>query len=486
MFLYTPDSVYAMDKAAVEHDGLNEIELMRRAGQYVWSSTTERWPELTRVTIFAGSGNNGGDAFVVAAQANRQGVCVQMIVKGDISRQSATSRYFHDIWLAEGGVVEEWEGQDITGELIVDGLLGIGLKRGLDRDWQGLIEAINQTVLPKVAIDVPSGLNAKTGVPQPSAIEAALTVTFIGRKTGHFLADGLDYCGELLFHDLGISSATAASQIPALEVIDNGNICWPKKRKRNSHKNSYGHVLVIGGDQGMVGAASMAGQAALRSGAGMVSVLVHPDCVHDLTSSPELMVQSWNDIESKLSQASVIVVGPGLGQSEAAKLCLQQISAKTLPLVVDASALTPDFLTTLTSRQIVITPHPGEAAGLLGNSAVDIQSDRLAASEALSTRFSCVSVLKGSGSIIRESGSTPAVNITGNPGMAVAGMGDVLAGMIGAYLGQGLSAFDAAKTAVYLHASCAEIYADNQDESGLIASDIIRLIPKAVKRLRHA
>jgi len=486
MFLYSPESVYRMDKAAVDSDSLSEIELMGRAGACVWSSIVERWPELSRITIFAGSGNNGGDAFVVAIQARQQGIAVQFIVKGDLSRQSPTSRHYHDLWLASGGDIEAWKQQTIEGELIVDGLLGIGLKSTLDQDWQVLIQAINQVDVPKVAIDIPSGLNAQTGLSQPCAINAELTVTFIGIKIGHYLADGMDYCGEILFNDLGISSSTAFSQAPALEVIDESNLFLPEKRKHNSHKNRYGHVLVIGGDRGMAGAASLAAQAALRSGAGMVTVLVHPDCVHSLSSTPELMVQSWYEIDEKLAQASIVVVGPGLGQSDAANDCLKRLSCVTQPMVADASALTVDFLKSLSDRQLVITPHPGEAAKLLATTASDVQSDRFAASNELSDRFSCTSVLKGSGSIIREPGQTPFINIAGNPGMASAGMGDVLAGMIGAFIGQQLSAFEAAKTSVYLHARCAELYAENQDESGLIASDIIRLIPEVVMQLRHA
>ncbi len=486
MFLYSPESVYRMDKAAVDNDGLSEIELMGRAGESVWSGIVERWPELSRITVFAGSGNNGGDAFVVAIQARRQGVAVQFIVKGDLSRQSVTSRHYHDIWLDSGGNIEDWQQQAIEGELIVDGMLGIGLKSTLDQDWQNLIEAINQIDVPKVAIDIPSGLNAQTGIPQPCAIEAELTVTFIGIKIGHYLADGMDYCGEILFEDLGISSSTALSQAPALEVIDPTNLCLPEKRQHNSHKNRFGHLLVIGGDRGMAGAASLAAQAALRSGSGMVTVLVHPDCAHSLSSTPELMVQSWQALDEKLAQASVIVVGPGLGQSDTARACLQRLSKVNLPLVIDASALTQEFLSSLSSQQVVITPHPGEAARLLGSSTADIQSDRFAASIELRNRFSCTSILKGSGSIIREPGQTPFINIAGNPGMAVAGMGDVLAGMIGAFIGQQLSAFEAAKASVYLHARCAELYAEKQDETGLIASDIIHLIPEVVMQLRHA
>lgn len=475
-----------MDKAAVTCDGLSEIELMRRAGRRVWQCISERWPELSKITVFAGAGNNGGDAFVVAILAKQNKLDVQFIVNGDLAKQSKTSAHYRDLWQEAGGDIESWEKQVIKGELIVDGLLGIGLKRNLNEDWQLLIDQINRCDVPKVAIDIPSGLNAQTGVPQPVAIEADITVTFIGRKLGHVLADGPDYCGDLIFDDLGISSATRYSQKPALEAINENNLCLPLKRKRNSHKNRYGHVLVIGGDKGMVGAASLAAQAALRAGAGMVSVLVHPECVHSLASTPELMVQSWNEIEDRLAQASVVVVGPGLGQSDAAKACLTRLSTISLPMVVDASALTTEFLTSIVAQQVVITPHPGEAANLLSVTTNQVQSDRMTASKKLCELYPFVSVLKGSGTIIQQKGKSAAINICGNPGMASAGMGDVLAGMIGAYIGQHLSDFEAARTAVHIHACCAEHFAEQADETGLIASDIIRLMPSLVKQLRHA
>ncbi len=475
-----------MDKAAVERDGLSEIELMHRAGARVWHEIAKRWPALSRITVLAGAGNNGGDAFVVAILAKQNNLDVQFIVKGDLARQSKTSGHYFELWQQAGGHVETWQQQPFKGELLVDGLLGIGLQRELNEDWQMLINQINRSSAPKVAIDIPSGLSAQTGVPQPVAIEAEITVTFIGRKVGQVLADGPDYCGELFYDDLGISSSTRFSQKPALEEINEDNLCLPLNRKRNSHKNRYGHVLVIGGDKGMVGAASLSAQAALRAGAGMVSVLVHPECVHSLVSTPELMVQSWNEIEDKLVQASVVVVGPGLGQSDAAKKCLTRLSTIKLPMIVDASALTSEFLTSIVAQQVVITPHPGEAANLLSKTTKHVQTDRLAASEQLCELYSFVSVLKGSGTIIQQKGKSAAINICGNPGMASAGMGDVLAGMIGAYIGQHLSAFEAARTAVHIHARCAEYFVEQADETGLIASDIIRLTPTLVKRLRHA
>ncbi len=485
MFLYDLESIYRLDRTAVAVDGLSEISLMQRAGERVWDEISSRWPEFTRITIFAGSGNNGGDAFVVAILAKRQGLEVQFIVCGELSRQSETSAHFRALWLQMGGDIVESNQQKIIGEVIVDGLLGIGLSRNLDSGWQALIKQINQADAVRVSIDIPSGLNADTGIAQPCAVEADLTVTFIGAKVGQYTSDGPDFCGELIFDDLGISSRTRRSQTPVLSVLDQYHVALPAKRKCNSHKNEFGHILIIGGDRGMAGAASLAALAALRGGAGLVTVLVHPECVHDLSAIPELMVQSWDDINDKLEQATVVVIGPGLGQSEAAKFCLEKLQSCKKPLVVDASALEPNFLIALESEQVVITPHPGEAAKLLSITSTEIQADRAGASEKLQKKFARVSILKGSGSIIAQSGSIPAINVRGNPGMAGAGVGDVLAGLIGALLGQNLSPFEAAKTGVLIHALCAENYAADNDETGLIASDIIQRIPRIILQLRN-
>ena len=484
MLLYLPEMVYQLDKAAVEQDGLAEIELMQRAGQRVWRSLVTRWPEVSTITVFAGAGNNGGDAFVVALSARRQGVEVQLLVQGDLSRQSDTSSHFRKLWEQAGGQYEDWQGQALRGDVIVDGLLGIGLQRELDGHWQELIVAINECDVPRVAIDIPSGLNGSTGNPQPVAVEAQLTVTFIGAKTGQYLADGPDYCGELVYEDLGVTTSRRQAIPAALKVIDSCQL--PPPRKRNSHKNHYGNLIIIGGDQGMSGAVALAAQAALRSGAGLVTALVHPECRGNLASFPEIMTLGWNALESRLSQASVVVIGPGLGDSAAAARCLKSLHQVDLPMVVDAGALKTEFLHSLKSKQVVITPHPGEAATLLAGSSAEIQADRLKACDRLVEIFTATCVLKGSGTLIGQQGATPALNTAGNPGMASAGMGDVLSGIIAAMLGQGLTPFEAAKTAVFIHGLCAENCCTEQDQSGLIASDIIRQIPAVVKRLRDA
>ncbi len=483
MLLYSPESVYRLDRAAVEVDGFSELELMQRAGECLWREIDRRWPHLSRITVFAGSGNNGGDAFVVALCARAQGVEVQLLVHGELTRQSDSARHFRELWERGGGALEPWQAQTLDGELIVDGLLGIGLQRELDDNWQALVRTINSYPLPRVAIDIPSGLDGLTGSAHPVAVEAHLTVTFIGRKSGQFLADGPDLCGELVFADLGVSTQVRDSVVPLLEVIESCPL--PPRRRHNSHKNHFGNLLIVGGDQGMSGAVALAARAALRSGAGVVTALVHPDCRFNLATSPEIMVLGWDALAAKLAEANVVVVGPGLGRSVAAQACLQLLSDATQPMVIDASALDADFLQSLATRQRVITPHPGEAANLLALTPAQVQADRWQACNRLLEQFGATTVLKGSGTLVGEPGVTPlAINARGNPGLASAGQGDVLSGIIAAMLGQGLEPYAAARAAVYIHALCAEAYAEQQDSTGLLASDVIDWIPRVIKQLR--
>lgn len=484
MLLYAPESVYVLDRTAMEHDCLPPEELMQRAGEATWRAIVERWPDLARVSVLAGAGNNGGDAFVVALAARRDGVDVQLLTRGDLAKQSDTSRHFADAWRAAGGAVESWSGQALTGDVIVDGLLGIGLQRDLDPDWQASIEAINAAAVPKVAIDIPSGLNASTGLAQPVAVAADLTVTFIGAKTGQYLADGPDYCGELRYESLGVSARTRASVEPALRVIERAEL--PPPRRRNTHKNHYGHVLIVGGDEGMSGAVALAARAALRAGAGLVTALVHPDCRSSLAPFPEVMTLGWDALATKLAQASIVLVGPGLGDGKAARRCLDALIESELPMVVDAGALRADFLRRRKSRVVVITPHPGEAAALLEADASAIQADRLTAAERLRDDFGAVAVLKGAGTLVAAAGEATAINIRGNAGLATAGTGDVLAGVIAALLGQGLAPAAAARGGVFLHALSAERFTRGRDPAGLVAGDLIDRLPLVMRQQRHA
>jgi NAD(P)H-hydrate epimerase len=329
-----------------------------------------------------------------------------------------------------------------------------------------------------LALDIPSGLHADTGCILGSAVRAALTVTFIGLKQGLFTADGPDCCGELAFEGLEVPAAVYGWQLLSARRID-----WPRfadllpPRPRGAHKGRFGHVLVIGGDLGMAGASRLAGEAALRAGAGLVSVATRAEHVAALVAGrPELMVHGVStpeDLRPLLGRATVVAVGPGLGRGAWGRALFGAAVRAGLPLVVDADALN---LLAEGPRQLadgILTPHPGEAARLLGVTPADVHADRFAAAAALQERFGGVVVLKGAGSIVRGPGiRPPAVCSAGNPGMATAGVGDVLTGVIAGLLAQGLGADDAAEMGVCVHSAAGD-RAAAAGERGLIASDLL-------------
>lgn len=487
MKLFLPQQVYELDRLAILQDGQPALQLMQKAASAVWQSIQLRWPALHKVVVFAGPGNNGGDAFAVASLAKKSGIEVDLFTLGDLSQQSEEASFYRQQWEEAGGMTNQWSGSCPDCDLIVDGMLGIGLNKMLDDRWQSVIQMMNKQPSIKVCIDIPSGLNAATGNPMPCAVQADLTVSFIGRKIGCFLADGPDYCGELVFDDLGLSASAANSIQADCIVLDKNCIRLPAARKHNSHKNHFGHVLVIGGDRGMSGAVRLAAMAALRCGSGLVSLCVHPDNYSVAAAQhAELMVSDWDALPNLLQQASVIVVGPGLGRSGKAKNILKVLHTFDKPMVIDADALTAGFVSKLSSTSVVITPHPGEAARLLGTSAQAIQQDRLDALQQLNNHWPFICVLKGSGTLVGLQNKPTALCSHGHAGMATAGMGDVLAGLIGGYLAQGLNPEQAAQTAVLVHALAAEDFATCQDENSLIASDIIERLSTIVRDIRQS
>lgn len=484
--LYNRQQVYQLDQLAMLEDGQPSKQLMGKAAMAVWSAIQCRWPMIEQMVIFAGCGNNGGDAFAVASLVKKSGIEVELFAVGDLSQQSAESRSFRESWEHSGGITQQWAGECPDCDLIIDGLLGIRLSRDLDASWSSMLGKINSKEAIRVSVDIPSGVNADTGIAMPVAIQADLTVTFIAQKIGRFLADGPDYCGEVVFDDLGLSKASADKQPVKYQLLERHNVNLPAPRKNNSYKNQYGHVVVFGGGLGMSGAARLTGFASLRSGAGLVSLCVHPDNVIAAASDhAELMVSDWNALDDMLALASIIVVGPGLGDSPQAKNLLQKLSVTDKPIVVDADALQPWFLNSLSSEQCVITPHPGEAARLLAFTTKQIQQDRVSAIVKLNELWPFVSVLKGSGSLIGEQDKMLKLCAHGHPGMATAGMGDVLSGLVAGYLAQGLNALDATQTAVLVHALAAEDYAKQQDSSSMIASDVIDRVSRVVMDIRR-
>lgn len=482
MFLYSSKKVYQLDQLAIKQDRRSSKQLMARAGAAVWASLQQELTDLRDVTLFAGAGNNGGDAFCIACLALQQRINVKLFFIGERERQSEASKHFANRFVEAGGVIRDWDDNLPDSDVIIDGLLGIGIQRDLDSRWQNLVKTINSSDAYRVAIDIPSGLNADTGVAMPCAVKADLTVSFIGRKQGCYLADGPDYCGKRVFDDLGVSSGVYQQVDPDIDVLSDQSVSLPV-RNNNSYKNQFGHVLVIGGARNMSGACRLAGLAALRTGAGLVSICVHSDNYQpSVASSPDLMVYSWDEIDKALELASVVAIGPGLGHSSQARDLMTRVKSVGTPMVIDADALQQDFLVDLDTRQAVLTPHPGEAARLIGSTSRDIQQNRLSILNQLCDRWPHVSILKGAGTLVGVSGQIASLCRHGHAGMAVAGMGDVLTGITAGLIAQGLEPLDAARLAVAIHARAAEAYSNTAHPHSLIASDIVNLIGSVLPR----
>jgi hydroxyethylthiazole kinase-like uncharacterized protein yjeF len=476
--LYTSSQVRELDRVAIERHGISGDTLMRRAGRGVLERLRDRWPKASHITVMAGSGNNGGDGFVVARLAKAQGLAVTLFDLGDPAHRSGDAALQAQRWLDAGGECASFEGRLPETDVIVDALLGTGLTRSVKGIYAEAITAINAHRSACLAIDVPSGLDADNGVVMGVAVKATLTVSFIGLKRGLFTADGPDHAGEVVFEGLEVPAGIYASTILSARRID-----WAKqaallpRRRRNSHKGHFGHVLIVGGNLGYGGAGVLAATAALRVGAGLVSLATRPTHVSAaLAGRPEVMVHGVEDadaVDGLLRQADVIVVGPGLGRDDWGQALYRKVLAAGRALVVDADALHGLASEPERRDDWVLTPHPGEAAALLGVCSADIQSQRFDVVSDLQRRYGGTVVLKGVGSLVASGGTAPpALCSEGNPGMASAGMGDVLSGVIGGLMAQGLAARDAAESGVCLHAAAGDLVARG-GERGLLASDVI-------------
>ena len=487
--LYRAEQVRELDRRAIEELGIPGITLMERAGQAAFDALRERWPRARRIAVLCGVGNNGGDGFVVARLARVAGLEVRLFQLGDGAKLKGDARKAAEAWHGYGGESRPFdaaalEGNDVEGvDVIVDALFGTGLERPLEGAWREAVEAMEAAAAPLLAIDTPSGLHADSGVVLGAAARAALTVTFIALKQGLFTAQGPDYCGEIRFHGLEVPPAAFEGIEPSARMLPTtpaGEVLG--RRRRDAHKGDFGHVLVIGGDHGMMGAARLAGEAAARCGAGLVTIATRPEHAAALAAvRPELMcrgVSGPDELEPLLERATVIAIGPGLGRSEWAESLLAAALTSYLSLVVDADALNLIAGRKLSRDDWVLTPHPGEAARLLERSSGDIQADRFSAVDALQTRYGGVALLKGAGSLIRAGGET-ALCAAGNPGMAAGGMGDVLSGVVAALIAQGLTPRRAAELGVTLHAVAAD-RAAVAGERGMMAGDVIRELRGAV------
>lgn len=476
--LYRAAQVRELDRIAIEELGIAGYTLMTRAGTTAFHYLRRRWPAVRRLAVVCGPGNNGGDGYVVARLAHEAGLSVGVLQLGDHDSLRGDARRAAGDWHDGGGVSRAFEAAALhEAELVVDAVFGTGLERQIGGPWREAIEAINALAAPVLALDLPSGLHADSGAMLGVAVAAVATVTFIGLKQGMFTGRGPDLCGEIAFDDLGVPDEALLHVPPAASRIEHDLLArLLPQRARTSHKGDFGHVLVVGGGRGMAGAARMAAEAAGRVGAGLVSVATRPEhAVSMAAARPELMchgVESGRELRRLARRANVIAIGPGLGQSDWAAELLAAALDAALPLIVDADALNLLAFEPGARGNWILTPHPGEAARLLGSTAAQVQADRFAALGALVDAFSGVCVLKGAGSLVQAPGGLVYVCDAGNPGMASGGMGDVLTGVLAGLAAQGLDLEDAARAGTYLHA-CAADAAAAAGERGLRASDLL-------------
>ncbi|MFE8072174.1 NAD(P)H-hydrate dehydratase [Marinobacteraceae bacterium S3BR75-40.1] len=490
--LYTADQVRALDSRAIETFGVPGFDLMQRAGRSAFRQLLRHWPLCKRVVVLCGGGNNGGDGYLVAGLALRQGLHVDCLAVSDPAKLKGDAHRAYE-WAGEQGVeVLGWNSLAddrlretlARADVIVDAMLGTGLKGAVRDDYRGILKTVREAQRPVLAVDIPSGVCADTGSDLGDALPAELTATFIGLKVGLLTGQGPDFTGQLAFDDLSVDAGVYEGIEPVAERVD-----WTRaardlpRRRPAAHKGDCGRILVVGGDQGMGGAGILAATAALRGGAGLVHLATRKDHVTAaLSRRPELLVHAVehrNDLEPLLDAVDVLVLGPGLGRQAWGEQMLQRCLEWEGPLVVDADALNMLAARGQKPRREnwILTPHPGEAARLLDSDAGTVNRNRLESAAALQSRYGGVALLKGAGTIVAGAGRLPALIDAGNPGMASGGMGDVLSGLIGALLGQGHDPFRAARLGAALHGRAADEAARQKGYMGLVAGDLIDAVP---------
>ena len=481
--LWTAAQVRELDRRAIEERGVPGYTLMQRAGAAVFDAFVGRWPAARRLSVVCGAGNNAGDGYVIARLARQAGLHTDVVAVVSPDRLTGDAAKAFADFAADGGEWSPWDGLLPGDGPVVDALLGTGIDRPVEGAFREVVDAIVESGRPVLAVDIPSGLQADTGAVLGAAPVAELTVTFIGLKLGLFTGRGPAVAGRVTFAGLGVPDDLSRGMEPAARRSQPAELSmWLPPRPRDAHKGEFGHVLVVGGEEGMGGAARMAGEAALRVGAGLVSVATRPIHVPAvLAARPELMclgVENAGQLAPLFGRASVIALGPGLGQTEWSRAMYAAAAASGLPMILDADGLNLLARSPDTRPDRVITPHPGEAARLLGQSAAEVQADRPAAARALQARYGGVAVLKGAGSIVAGGTGPLWICDRGNPGMASGGMGDVLTGAIAGLAAQVGDLALAARLGVLAHALAADDAAAGGGERGLAAGDVLeRLRP---------
>jgi len=475
--LYQTKQVRELDRIAIEDFNIPSYTLMQRAGAAAFSALQKKWPQAKKILIFCGKGNNAGDGYVLARLAHQHGL--QVICYGRLCTGDSQIAYED---AKKSGVSFAKASQDVEGtDVIVDALLGTGIQGEVRDEYKAAIQEINDSNIPVLAIDVPSGLNSDTGTILGACVKADLTITFVGCKQGFFTGLAPAYCGEILYDDLDLPKEIFNKITSNVEKLYLNKL---EPRSRIAHKGSFGHVLVIGGDYGMAGAARMAGEAAARTGSGLTTVATRPEHIMAVSGMrPELMcygITKSKNLPELLERATVLVIGPGLGRSAWSKDLWQAVLKTDLPTVIDADGLNLLVKNPTKNNNWILTPHPGEAARLLNCSTSEVQNDRFTAINSLQDKYGGVCILKGAGTLILGDSGKISICTAGNPGMASGGMGDVLSGIIGGLLAQKLSLENAAKTGVQLHSEAADLAAKQDGERGLLATDLLPYLRKLI------
>ncbi|HRE31066.1 MAG TPA: NAD(P)H-hydrate dehydratase [Candidatus Berkiella sp.] len=476
--LYRGQDVKELDRLVIQTENISGYQLMNRAGLVLWQILQTRWSKAQKIIVFCGNGNNGGDGFILARLAKDNGLDVTVYgIQKPSEKSTPQATQARQEWLARGDITL-YAGQSLDGDLIIDAMLGTGARAPLTPEYQEAIRQINRSHLSVLAVDLPSGLHAETGSHLGAIIRADMTVTFIGLKVGLFLNEAVDNVGEIIFDDLNINQSLYTNIKPcAWRLVHEQMMSALKKRPFSSHKGNFGHVVVVGGGMtGYSGAPALAGEAAMRAGAGLVSLAVAPESLPLLACAPrELMCYSPEKVkecETLFARATVFVIGPGLSQTTWGKQFFQATVAQQKPIVVDADGLNWLAQYPQKSKHWILTPHPGEAARLLNCTIEQVQADRLQAATDLQQRYGGIVVLKGAGTIVISESGEMVINPGGYPALATAGTGDVLAGLIGGLLAQGLTPMQAALLGVSTHTKAALIE-QSFGERGMIASDLL-------------
>ncbi len=507
--LVDADEMREMDRKTIEEFGIPGEVLMESAGRGVFFYIEENFPFLEDAVVFCGRGNNGGDGFVVARYLLNREVYVTVYLLGEQSRLKGDARLNCERYLKLGGELielgEEAELDEVIErasqtDLIIDAIFGTGLNSEVRGLAKNIIELINEVSedsgVPVIAVDIPSGVNASNGQIMGSAVYADATITFGLAKIGHYTFPGAGLIGELELIDIGIPREVMEKSQTWL-VDEDFAFSLLRSRKPDAHKGDAGHTLIFAGSVGKTGAAAMAGESALRAGAGLVTVAV-PAHLNDIfeVKLTEVMTEPVPDTTERtfgevsieraknlMEGKDVIAIGPGIGQSKEVDKFLREIliSAR-VPVVIDADGLNSlsrqmDLLQKV-SAPLILTPHPGEMSRLSGLSTKEIQKERMKITKEFAKKWNVVLVLKGARTVIASPDGTAFLNLSGNPAMASAGMGDVLTGIIAGLLSQGYSPLESAVLGVYMHGKAGDLAYEELGGIGIIAGDLITRIPK--------